>query len=102
MLRIETDILITGVEDDVVKNGCVMIDGEKIDYAGPIEGAPKTVTSDISFSVPVVMPGMWEAHGHLSGLKTADLTEAMRTPVQVPAARWSRTPRRFLLQDLRA
>jgi imidazolonepropionase-like amidohydrolase len=85
MERIEADVLIPG-RGDVVKNGCVVFDGATIAYAGPIEGAPKTSGAKTR-SVPVAMPGLWDCHGHLMGLRTADIEEGARTPVAVMAAR---------------
>ncbi len=85
MERIEADVLIPG-HGDVVKNGCVVFDGPAITYAGPIEGAPKAAKAAVR-SVPAVMPGLWDCHGHLMGLKTADIEEGARTPVAVMAAR---------------
>ncbi len=83
--RIEADVLIPG-HGDVVKNGCVVFDGPMIAYAGTIEGAPKASGANTR-SVPAVMPGLWDCHGHLMGLKTADIEEGARTPVGVMAAR---------------
>jgi hypothetical protein len=37
--RVEADILIPG-SGDPISNGCVVFDGRRISYAGPIEGAP--------------------------------------------------------------
>lgn len=71
---------------DVVKNGCVVFEGAKITYAGDVEGAPE-VRGSVTRSVPVVMPGMWDCHGHLMGLRTADIEEGARTPLAVMAAR---------------
>ncbi len=86
MHRIEADVLITGT-NDVVKNGCVLIDGTKISFAGPIESAPKQNYGDVTTNVRVIMPGMWDAHAHLVGLKTSDLSEDLRTPIAALAAR---------------
>src|SRR6267143_3569496 len=86
MQRIEADVLIPGT-DDVVKNGCVLIDSNKIVFVGPVESAPRSKSGEKTVSVPVVMPGMWDSHTHLAGLKTADLTEGLRTPAAVMIAR---------------
>jgi len=95
MQRIEADLLIVGTTD-TIKKGCVVVDGGKIAYAGTIEGSPRAAGSDTTVSVPVVMPGMWEAHGHFSGLKTANLDEGLRTPVPVLAARCVRDAEKAL------
>lgn len=86
MQRVEADILITGT-DDVVRNGCVVIDGAKISFAGPVESAPKPGSGEKTISVPAIMPGMWETHAHFLGLKTMDMNEALKTQLAVLAAR---------------
>jgi len=86
MERIEADILIPG-RGDAMQNGCVVIDGPSIAYAGPAEGAPKAPSGVRTHRVPAIMPGMWECHGHFMGLKTFNVEEAARTPVPVLAAR---------------
>lgn len=86
MERIEADLLIPG-RGDPVKNGCVVFDGPTITYAGPIEGAPRATAAVKTHRVPVVMPGLWDCHGHFMGLRTANIEEAARTPVAVMAAR---------------
>ncbi len=85
MERIEADVLIPG-HGDVVKNGCVVFEGPEITYAGPVEGAPRTATAK-TVSVPAVMPGLWDCHGHFMGLRTANIEEGVRTPVATMAAR---------------
>ncbi|TMI67984.1 amidohydrolase family protein [Candidatus Bathyarchaeota archaeon] len=95
MQRIEADVLITGT-NDVVKNGCVLIDGTKISFAGPIESAPKQNYGDVTTNVRVIMPGMWDAHTHFLGVKTSDLSEDLRTPTAVLAARAAKDAERAL------
>lgn len=88
MYRIEADLLIPG-RGAPIQNGCVITDQKKIVYAGHIEQAP-AIPADIdvaTLSVPVVMPGLWECHGHFIGILTANLEEFARTPVSVAAAR---------------
>ena len=85
MERIEADVLIPR-HRDVVRNGCVVFDGPAITYAGPIEGAP-SAPGATTRSVAAVLPGLWDCHGHFTGLKTADAEEGARTPVAVMAAR---------------
>ncbi len=86
MERIDADVLIPG-RGDVVKNGCVVLDGKAIAYSGPIESAPNTPADTIVHNVPVIMPGMWDCHAHFMGLKTADLSEAARSSPQVTVVR---------------
>lgn len=86
MFRIEADLLIPG-SGDPVKNGCVVIDGGTISYAGPAEGAPKPAAGFRTLNIPVVMPGMWDCHGHFIGIRSANVEEMIRTPVPVLSGR---------------
>src|SRR3972149_7136006 len=79
MLRIETDILIPG-RGDSIRNGCVVVDGSVIEFAGSVEAAPKLSRKGQTLNVPAVMPGMWDVHGHFMGLRTANVEEITRTP----------------------
>src|SRR5918992_147350 len=85
MLRIDADLLIPGAGEPV-SNGCVIAEDDKIVYAGPSAGAPNGDITRI-FEAPVVMPGMWDCHGHFIGARRVDLGEIMRTPPMVVAAR---------------
>ncbi|MGH8875625.1 MAG: amidohydrolase family protein, partial [Acidimicrobiia bacterium] len=71
MERIEADLLIPGRGDPVL-DGCVVIDGPTITYAGPSASAPATPGID-PVRAPVVMPGMWECHGHFWGITTPNI-----------------------------
>jgi imidazolonepropionase-like amidohydrolase len=86
MERIDADVLIPG-HGEVVKNGCVVLDGARIAYAGPVESAPNIPGVTRAHSVPAIMPGMWDCHAHFMGLKTADLSEAARSSPQVTVVR---------------
>lgn len=59
--------LITANENfDVYENGCVYIDGSKIVYAGPQEGAPYFMSEDIiDAEGGIIMPGFYNTHTHL-------------------------------------
>ncbi|MDQ3962680.1 MAG: amidohydrolase family protein [Actinomycetota bacterium] len=69
-----------------MENGCVVVDDATITYAGPARDAPGARATD-SYQIPVVMPGMWDCHGHFLGVTRLDLAEVMRTPIAVSAAR---------------
>ena len=60
--------LFTGVDDSVVEDGCVIVDGDSIRYAGPAVDAPRRDGSvpRLSLDGGFVMPGMTESHAHLS------------------------------------
>ena len=85
MVRIDAELLIPGAGDPI-ENGCVVVDDATITYAGPATDAPGARATD-SYQVPVVMPGMWDCHGHFLGVTRLDLAEVMRTPIAVSAAR---------------
>ena len=86
MTRIEADLLIPGL-DEPIRSGCVVIDGSTIRYAGPIEGAPPPDASEVTVSVPVVMPGLWDCHTHFAGLRNISITEQVYTSNSVSLIR---------------
>ena len=63
-----------------------MLDGATITYAGPAAQAPSTPDATVT-EVPVVMPGMWDCHGHFMGVITADISQIVHLPKEVAAAR---------------
>lgn len=96
MERIEADVLVPG-RGEPIRNGCVVLEGRTISYAGPIEGAPKASSDARVARVPAVLPGMWEAHGHFMGLRVANVEDIVRTPVPVMAARASKDAEKALM-----
>ena len=67
-------LLIDGVSDNAIENGLVLVDGEKIAYAGPAKEVPAGYTvKDISGKT--IMPGLIDAHLHFSGNLTGNDTE---------------------------
>jgi len=93
--RIEADILIPG-EGDPIQNGCVVIDGPTIVYAGSIEGSPPAGTSDQTTSVPAVLPGLWDCHTHFGGVRKLSMEEAIYTSHPVALIRSVRDAERVL------
>ncbi len=85
MQRVDADLLIPG-SGEPVSDGSLLIDEGTIVYAGPATGAPDRKVSK-GFEVPVVMPGMWDCHGHFVGILKPDLSEVVKTPLAVAAAR---------------
>lgn len=85
MDRIDAEVLIPGRGEPIL-DASVVTDGGVITYVGPRSGAPDLP----ALKVPVVMPGLWECHGHFTGLITLDMHESMRLPVAVAAARASK------------
>jgi len=84
--RIDADLLIPG-RGEPVPEGCVILADGRIDWVGPQSAAPATGEGTPRFRVPVVMPGLWDCHAHLTGLRNTSLDDVMRVPVPVAAAR---------------
>ena len=82
MDRIDAEVLIPG-RGEPIADGSVVTDAGKILYVGPRGGAPAMH----ALHVPVVMPGLWECHGHFFGMSTLDTQEVMRLAVPVAAVR---------------
>jgi imidazolonepropionase-like amidohydrolase len=83
--RIEADILIPG-RGEPIRDGCVVLDGATITYAGPIAGAPTTPSAGVH-RVPAVLPGLWDCHAHFMGLFTPNLAELASNPPALMAMR---------------
>jgi imidazolonepropionase-like amidohydrolase len=94
MHRIEADLLIPG-RGDPVRGGVVVLDGSRIDYAGPAAMAPQTPGVPVSRAV-TVMPGMWDCHGHFLGVRNFDLGQLPLDPEPLRAARCARDLRAAL------
>jgi imidazolonepropionase-like amidohydrolase len=83
--RIEAARLIPG-RGDVIAGGVVVLDEDRIGYAGAAAGAPDTPDAEV-IDVDTVMPGMWECHGHFLGIYTANIDEAFVTRPQLTSMR---------------
>jgi imidazolonepropionase-like amidohydrolase len=84
-LRFETPLMIPG-RGEPVRDGVVVTDGAAITYAGPATAAPVTPDAEV-VSATVVMPGLWECHGHFLGTRTLDLAKLPLEPMALRAAR---------------
>lgn len=93
-VRIEAEQLIPG-RGEPIRDGVVVLEGSGIVYAGAAAEAPETPDADV-VRVPTVMPGMWDAHCHLTGLLSADLSNLYRLPLGLRAARATADLRRAL------
>src|SRR5712671_8003351 len=94
MHRIEAELLIPG-HGQPVRDGVVVLDGARIDYAGPAGTAPATPDAAVS-RVATVMPGMWDCHGHFLGTRSFDLTQLLQEPLPLRGARSARDLRAAL------
>ena len=88
MDRIEAGLLIPG-DGAPVTDGVLVADGAVITYAGPAAGAPATPAADVT-TASVVMPGLWDCHGHFMGARSLDLNRLPQEPTQLRAARSAR------------
>ncbi len=95
MERVEADVLIPG-RGDAINDGCVIFDGPAITYAGPLEGAPKTPAGVRTHHVPAAMPGMWDAHTHLIGIRNWTMEEQVYTSDWVAIVRAARDAEKAL------
>jgi imidazolonepropionase-like amidohydrolase len=84
-VRIVADLLIPG-RGEPLENGTVILEAGTITYAGPTAAAPPTPDATVT-EVPVVMPGLWECHGHFSGIPRADLMAFVTESPTVRGAR---------------
>ncbi len=94
MQRIEAGLLIPG-QGAPVRDGVVVLDGDRIGYAGPAAGAPDTPGA-ITHHAATVMPGMWDCHAHFMGMRTLDFTRLPLERVELRAARSARDLRAAL------
>ena len=85
MQRIEATVLIPG-RGTPLRDGCVVLDGASIVFAGPRADAPPTPGADV-FTVPAVMPGLWDCHAHFLGLVAANVEGVATTHVALSAMR---------------
>jgi imidazolonepropionase-like amidohydrolase len=83
--RIEAALLIPG-RGAPVRDGVVVLDGATISYAGPAAAAPVTPDATVTRAA-TVMPGLWDAHVHLLGVRSLDLSLVPQLPVALRAAR---------------
>ena len=88
MERIEADVLIPG-RGEPIHDGCVVLDGPTIVYAGSTAGAPTTPGAGI-YRVPAVLPGLWDCHAHFMGMFSPDLAELATNAPALTAMRVAR------------
>jgi imidazolonepropionase-like amidohydrolase len=95
MQRIEAAVLVPG-EGEPIPDGVVLFEeGGVISYAGPAAQAPATPRVPVTRAA-ATMPGMWDAHCHLVGVRGPDLERLPYEPVATRAARCARDLRAAL------
>ena len=94
--RIDAENLIIG-DGELVKSGSVVIEENKITYAGETEHAPEI--QDIKLT-NTLMPGMWECHGHYVGVDKLDFQADFFTNNYVNAMRVVEDARRTLVAGI--
>jgi imidazolonepropionase-like amidohydrolase len=85
MYRIDAELLLYGRGDPLL-GGSVVIEDDRIVYAGPASGAPPTPEAE-RHRVHTVMPGLWDCHVHLMGLQESDVSAILTLPLPLAAAR---------------
>ena len=84
-IRIDADLLIPG-RGEPITDGTVVTEEAVITFAGPTADAPHTPGASLSH-VPVVMPGLWECHGHVTGITSPDVLSGTTESVVRRSAR---------------
>ncbi len=69
-----------------IPEATVVLDGGTITYAGPTAAAPDTGSAPV-FRTGTILPGLWDAHVHLFGLRVADTERLPQEPIALRAAR---------------
>jgi imidazolonepropionase-like amidohydrolase len=98
MIRIEAGLLIPG-DGEPVSDAVLVADGSSVSYAGPAAGAPDTPPGEV-IAAAVVMPGMWDCHGHFMGERSMDLARMPQEPTALRAVRCARDLSNALLAGI--
>lgn len=96
-MRIRAGLMIPG-RGAPVADACVDIDGDRITHVGPASDAAPTTGAEVS--VPVLMPGMWDAHCHFFGITSGDLTNLFLDDRALRATRIVRDAERALMAGI--
>jgi imidazolonepropionase-like amidohydrolase len=84
--RIEADQMIPG-RGAPVADAVVVLQDNQIAYAGSRADAPPATPDAVTVRGQTVMPGLWDCHTHLMGLRSVDMNDMMHEPVALRAAR---------------
>jgi len=94
MLRIEANLMIPG-RGEPTRDAVVVVEDATVTYAGPARTAPESSNAE-TVRAPVVMPGLWDCHGHFIGVRSLDLSRMPQEPAALRAARATRDLRAAL------
>jgi len=87
-LILNASLLIDGINDEPLENACVIIDGNKIVYAGPRDTAPYHVRSEkddsltLGFQDAAILPGLIDCHVHLTSSGMPEERELSRPAIR--------------------
>ncbi|MCB9592974.1 MAG: amidohydrolase family protein [Sandaracinaceae bacterium] len=84
--RIEAEQLLPGTGAPL-RDACLIIEDGRVAWVGPRASAPATAAGVPVWRTQTILPGLWDCHVHLTGLRTTSLDDAMRVPPPVCAAR---------------
>ena len=84
--RIDTPLLIPG-RGSPLKNTTIIVSSKKISHVGPTAELPQKYQNLSTTTVPVLMPGLWDAHVHYFGARKISIDEIYRTPPAAAGAR---------------
>lgn len=85
-LRLDAAQLLPG-DGDPIPDGSVLIDDGTITWVGATADLAPDAPTAADATVPTLMPGMWECHGHLIGARSAAINDMFTEPVHLRAAR---------------
>lgn len=83
---VHAGLLIPG-RGDPIERGCVVVEADTISWVGETGALPNQYRGLPSFSVPVVMPGLWDCHVHLTGMTSMVLSKLLAEHPAVLGAR---------------
>jgi len=86
MERIEAGLLVPG-RGEPLTDAVVVLDGASIAYSGAAGEAPQPMPGDTVTRVAVVLPGLWDCHGHFAGVSSFDLRTWVTDPPALRGAR---------------
>jgi imidazolonepropionase-like amidohydrolase len=96
LVGIKTDLLIPG-RGQPFKNGAIILHADKIDWVGTQSSIPAKYKSLSYTHVPVLMPGLWDAHVHYFGAGPSNDAVGALGPQAAAGARISRDLHKTLL-----